>query len=169
MNKSPDYSRLKVLVVDDNSFMCTVLTQVLTALGVGSVETAATAAEAFRMVAEDRPDLVISDWDMDPVDGLTLVEWLRRREDSPDCYIPIVMLTGFSERKRVLRARDSGINEFLAKPVSARSVWSRLNEVVTRPRPFVRADSYVGPDRRRRADPHFGGDNRRSPEGVVYL
>jgi two-component system, chemotaxis family, chemotaxis protein CheY len=61
-------------------------------------------------------------------------------------------------------ARDAGVNEFLAKPLTARGVIERIHQVVENPRPFVRSDDYFGPDRRRRADPAYRGPKRRSTD-----
>ena len=106
---------------------------------------------------------------MDPEDGIALVKWLRSRTDSPDKYIPIIMLTGYSERNRVLEARDSGVTEFLAKPVSTKAIYSRLVAIVDNPRPFIRTESYFGPDRRRRDDDRYKGPQRRKPSEVMYI
>jgi FixJ family two-component response regulator len=59
------------------------------------------------------------------------------------------MLTGYTEIERVMEARDSGITEFLAKPISARTLYSRLCSVVDQPRSFVNSEEFAGPDRRR--------------------
>ena len=59
------------------------------------------------------------------------------------------MITGHTEKHRVEAARDAGVTEFLAKPITAHNLFSRIAEIVERPRAFVRCDSYFGPDRRR--------------------
>jgi len=164
-----DFSQLRVLVVDDNRFMRQTVEAILNAIGVISVEFAQDAREAYNMVAEVHPDVIISDWDMEPDDGISLVRWLRSRKDSPDKYIPIIMLTGYSERNRVFEARDSGVTEFLAKPVSTKAIYSRLVSIVDFPRPFIRTDEYFGPDRRRRDDERYQGPERRETKEMVYI
>jgi DNA-binding response OmpR family regulator len=71
------------------------------------------------------------------------------------------MITGHSERSRVSAARDAGVNEFLVKPVTAKSLMERLTLIVNKPRNFVKSKNYFGPDRRRRPDPNYGGSERR--------
>ena len=59
------------------------------------------------------------------------------------------MLTGHTEKARVTAARDAGITEFLAKPISAKALYQRIVNVVANPRPFIKTKTYFGPDRRR--------------------
>ena len=164
-----DFSQLRVLVVDDNRFMRQTVEAILNAIGVTMVLFAEDAREAYDLVAQNHPDVILSDWDMDPEDGISLVKWLRTRKDSPDKYIPIIMLTGYSERNRVMEARDSGVTEFLAKPVSTKAIYSRLVSIVDNPRPFIRTEAYFGPDRRRRDDDRYKGPERRKPAEVMYI
>ena len=86
---------------------------------------------------------------MEPLDGLDFVRLVRTAKDSPNPYVPIIMLSGYTEYRRVTEARDAGINEFLAKPISARALYLRFASIIDNPRPFIRTKSYFGPDRRR--------------------
>jgi CheY-like chemotaxis protein len=151
---------LTVLVVEDNNFTRVLLRQVLRALGVTKILEANDGAEGLRELRERKPDVVITDWMMAPIDGLEFVRFVRTGDDSPNPYIPIIMLTGHTELSRVIEARDAGVNEFLAKPISPKSIHTRLQSLVDNPRPFVRAGAYFGPDRRRRQG-EFPGSNRR--------
>jgi DNA-binding response OmpR family regulator len=74
---------------------------------------------------------------------------VRTAKDSPNPYVPIIMLSGFTEHRRITEARDAGINEFLAKPISAKSIYQRVATIIDNPRPFIRAKNFFGPDRRR--------------------
>ncbi len=168
-NMAYDFSNLRVLVVDDNRFMRQTVEAILNAIGVTAVSFAEDAREAYGMVGDVHPDVIISDWDMEPEDGISLVKWLRSRKDSPDKYIPVIMLTGYSERNRVFEARDSGVTEFLAKPVSTKAIYSRLVSIVDFPRPFIRTQDYFGPDRRRRDDERYQGPERREDKEMVYI
>jgi DNA-binding response OmpR family regulator len=76
-------------------------------------------------------------------------------------YAPIIMLTGHSEKKRVVAARDAGVTEFLAKPISAKSLYQRVMNVVANPRPFIKTKNYFGPDRRRNVNQNYIGPERR--------
>ena len=74
------------------------------------------------------------------------------------------MITGHTERHRVEAARDAGVTEFLAKPITAAHLFSRIAEIVERPRAFVRCESYFGPDRRRRQIDDYAGPWRRAED-----
>ncbi|MGB1875916.1 MAG: response regulator, partial [Rhodospirillaceae bacterium] len=69
-----------------------------------------------------------------------------------------IMLTGFSERGRIVSARDSGINEYLLKPVSPRSLYSLIRAIIEQPCRFVKTKAYFGPDRRRGSEIFYGPD-----------
>jgi response regulator RpfG family c-di-GMP phosphodiesterase len=74
---------------------------------------------------------------------------------------PIILLAGVIDHDQLMSARQTGINEFLLKPVSAQGVLSRIEEVVLRPRKFIDSRNYVGPCRRRKEDPNYAGPWRR--------
>jgi len=162
-----DLARLRVLVVDDNPTFHRVFRAILRSLGVQHVYEATNAVTALRELQDARPHILFVDWRMEPVDGLELVRLVRNAEHSPDPMVPIVMLTGHAEAHRVKAARDAGVTEFLAKPVSMQSVVARLDEILYRPRAFIRAPVYVGPDRRRRRRDHRGLERRSDGEGAL--
>jgi DNA-binding response OmpR family regulator len=95
------------------------------------------------------------------MDGIALTRHIRTSENSPNPFMPIIMVTGHTERARVEEARDAGVTEFLAKPVTPKNLYSRIAEIVERPRAFVRTESYFGPDRRRKTLDSYGGPWRR--------
>jgi DNA-binding response OmpR family regulator len=98
---------------------------------------------------------------MKPMDGLEFSRNVRTNVSSPNPFVPIIMITGHTEKHLVVAARDAGITEFLAKPITAQSLFSRIAEIVERPRAFVRCDSYFGPDRRRKTSESYAGPWRR--------
>jgi CheY-like chemotaxis protein len=154
--------RLHVLVVEDNRHMRDLMRVILDGLGVGSVRAVGNADAGFAELAARTPDIVFVDWMMEPVDGIEFVRQVRADEGSASRYVPIIMITGHTEAARVAAARDIGVTEFLAKPISARMVAQRLESVIHHPRPFVRTKMFFGPDRRRPAVEHAGGERRNS-------
>jgi CheY-like chemotaxis protein len=121
-------------------------------------------AEALSKMRQQNIDIVITDLSMQPLDGIDFTRLLRTSPDSPNQMCPVIMITGHSTQKRVKEARDAGVTEFLAKPVTARGIIDRITRVVEFPRPFIRNEDYFGPDRRRRADPEYTGPRRRSTD-----
>lgn len=120
--------------------------------------------DALEKMRSQNIDLLITDWRMQPVDGIELIDYVRTRPDSPNPYLPIIMLTGKAERRDVATARDIGVTEFLVKPFTAKALFERLVMVIENPRSFILSDDYHGPDRRRRTDiPPSGEDRRKTP------
>ncbi len=159
---------VRVLIVDDNQHMITLVRTLLHGFGMKSQFEARDAAEAFDRVRDDAIDIVIVDFMMDLLDGIDFVRLVRTGEDSPNPYIPIIMLTAYSERSRVMAARDAGVTEFCRKPVTATDLYRKISACIERPRPFVRAASYFGPDRRRHPHNDYQGPERRAPEVVEH-
>lgn len=154
---------LNVLVIDDNRHMRSLVQSILHALGVKNVTEAGDAAQAFKELQHFNADVIIADWHMEPLDGLDFVRLVRTAKDSPNPYVPIIMLTGYTELYRVKQARDAGVTSFLAKPLSAQSLYKRLISIVDDQRPFVRNGKFFGPDRRTDRGAEYGGQNRRAP------
>jgi CheY-like chemotaxis protein len=157
---------LRVLLVDDNEHMRAIVTTVLAGVGVKTVREARNGVEALECLKEWPPDLAIVDFLMTPMDGVAFTRAVRTEATSKNPYLPIIMMTGHSERFRVMEARDAGVTEFVAKPVTAKAVLQRIEAVIYRPRPFVRTAAYFGPDRRRREDPAFPGPWRRAGDAA---
>ncbi|MBF0561264.1 MAG: response regulator [Alphaproteobacteria bacterium] len=154
--------RLNFLIVDDNKHMRALVKTILHALGTKNVADAADGADAFKELRCFPADIIICDWNMSPLDGMDFVRLVRTGKDSPNPFVPIIMLTGHTEMSRVLEARDAGVHEFLAKPISAKGLYARIRSVIENPRPFIRTPSYFGPDRRRRQTPFKGKERRKA-------
>jgi CheY-like chemotaxis protein len=158
------FDSLKALVIEDNQHMRTLLRSLLIALGIKSVFEAADGETGFEELRARRPDFVLTDLSMKPTDGIEFTRRVRQSNESPNPYVPIIMVTGHTERLRVEAARDSGVTEFLAKPITAQNLLLRIVEIVERPRPFVRCEGYFGPDRRRHRDESYAGPWRRQDD-----
>lgn len=155
-----DLSALDVLIVEDHAPMRRILKSVLEQFGIVKVREAGDGAEALAMFAAYRPDLIITDYRMAPVDGIELTRMIRDGETPLSPFTPIIMVSAYSEMERIFMARDAGINEFLAKPISAKLLYLRIRTVVEKPRQFVRTGDFFGPDRRRRRVDEYGVERR---------
>lgn len=158
------FELLKILLVDDNPHMRMLLVEILRAIGVKEVYEARDGAEALQKLRQHDVDIVMTDLAMEPLDGIDFLQLLRNSPDSPNPMCPVIMITGHTTQKRVSEARDAGVNEFLAKPVTARGIIDRITRIVEFPRPYIRTEAYFGPDRRRRADPRHPGPWRREKD-----
>lgn len=158
------FDKLSVLVVEDNAPMLEVVVNSLKLLGVGRVFQARNGDAGYQVFLKERPDVVITDWEMEPVDGLELVEWMRRHASSPKRNVPVIMMTGYAATARVSAARDQGVTEFLVKPFTANELARRIAYVIDAPRDFVETNEFFGPDRRRRKGHEHELDERRKED-----
>jgi DNA-binding response OmpR family regulator len=156
------FDRLKILVVDDNVHMRKLVTTILQAFGVNQVQEAESGKRAWALLREFNPDVVVLDWVMEDMSGVELVQMLRTDAQTPNPFVPVIMLTGHTSLDHVMQARDAGANEFIAKPVSVKTMMSRLVAVIESPRPYVRTAGYFGPCRRRRGAEEYRGPERRA-------
>lgn len=153
---------LKVMIVDDNGNMLNLITTILLAIGVRETFEALDGETALAEFTHFKPDIIITDWHMEPMNGVEFVKKVRRGKNSPNPFVPIIMLTGHTEMSLVVEARDVGINEFLVKPISPKSLLARVTTILDGARPFIQTEAYFGPCRRRRdIGPPNGGQERR--------
>jgi len=143
------------------------ITTILQAFGTNHIYEAPDGERAWAIVCDTNPDVVILDWQMEGMSGLEFAKQVRTSPQTPNPFVPIIMLTGHTNIEQVLQARDAGINEFLAKPVSVKAILSRLISVIEHPRPYVRTKSYFGPCRRRRTGDEYRGPERRTASDAL--
>jgi two-component system chemotaxis response regulator CheY len=159
-----EFKNISVLIAEDNIPMQELLKNLLSTFGVENIYRAKDGKEAFQLFLRHNPDLVIADWMMDPVDGIELSKLIRNDPKSINQFIPIVLMTGFSEKRRVMQARDAGVTEFLVKPFNARDLYRRIAQVIEHPRQFVRSEDFFGPDRRRKSNADYTGPLKREDD-----
>lgn len=169
-NGEYDLSGLRVLVVDDSEFMRDLMSQIFEQLGckyVVGVSDGEQAINEINLTVQDEDagddklfDAIFSDWAMEPMDGLKLLQLVRSHPNPEIRFMPFIMVSAYSTLDWVIMARDAGVSEFLTKPVSVKQLVSRLTSIIERPRAFVKSSDYFGPDRRRRSA-NFSGPDRR--------
>ena len=161
------FERLRALVVDDNAHMRRLVITILQAFGAKQICEAHDAERAWAIIGEVNPDVIFLDWMMGGMTGIDFARMVRTSVASPNPYVPIIMLTGNASTGCVEKARDAGVNEFLAKPVSVKGILTRLTSVIENPRAFVRTKAYFGPCRRRRVAEEYHGPERRADANAV--
>ncbi len=140
------FQALKILLVEDNQHMRTIIREVLKGAGMPAIQEAHDGADAFELLRQFPADIAIVDFNMAPVDGIDFTRMLRKAPDSLNPMMPVIMITGHSERSRVEEARDAGVNEFIVKPLTAKALLARIHSVVMTPRPYVRSKTFIGPE-----------------------
>ncbi len=161
-----DLSSMSILVVDDQPFFRVLLTEILRNLGVRSVSVAVDGEDGLFAFDSVRPDILITDWMMPKIDGIELTRRVRALKSDSLKITPIILVTANNRKSQIEFARNSGVDEFILKPVSVKSVCDRLREVIEKPRYFVDDPGYSGPCRRRRTDPEFRGPFRRFDDPI---
>jgi CheY-like chemotaxis protein len=152
--------QLRVLVVDDNAFMRSVVRGLLANIGVKKIFEAGDGIAALDMIHTTNPDVVILDWEMPLLNGPELVRIVRSPGIFPTPDLPIIMLSAHGERWRILESVKLGVNEFLCKPVSAKALFDRLISILLKPRESVRVGDYYGPAPRQPAkEPKFDAES----------
>jgi CheY-like chemotaxis protein len=158
---------LRILVVDDNPQMRSIMATIINGAGVRKLDVASNGKRGLDLVIEMRPDIIYCDFEMPVMDGLDFVSSVRNLPDDLR-FTPIIMLTGHGDMKRLTAARDRGVTEFVVKPVTVKTVLDRLQHVILFPRPFIQAGGYFGPERRRRKSPP-GSPQRRSADHTTVI
>lgn len=162
--KKPTIADLNVLLIEDDRNMRMLIRNVLMALGVKNVAEAADGGTAMEEMKAFRPNLILCDMKMTPVGGLEFVRVLRAAKNNPFRMVPVIMVTAYAELESVADARDVGVTEFMAKPISAADLEKRIQRVLNDVRRFVESPEFSGPDRRRGKKTAFGGKEQRETE-----
>lgn len=147
--KNP-YAQLAVLVVEDAAHMAGLICGILKSLGIGPIYQARNGDDALHMLANHEIALAIIDDLEPPLDGPAVVKTVRTAQAELPNAVPVIFVTARKHKSAILAARDAGVTEILSKPFSAVQLIARLDAVLARPRPLVKAGGFVGPDRRRR-------------------
>lgn len=163
-----DMSSLTILVADPSPYMVKIMRAMLRGFGVARIREACDGAQALEELNTNLIDIAIVDYALTTLNGIELTELLRGDAKSANRFVPIIMVSAYTEKWRIEECRDSGATEFLRKPFSARELYDRMLEVVNNPRPFVRSANYFGPDRRRRPPTGYQGALKRDADNPAF-
>lgn len=158
-------AKASILVLEASQHAADVLGQMLKGFGVGEVHRATALEEATRILKSLTVDLIIADPKLRDGDAYDYLREIRQSKDAPYRYVPFILASGHSTRNDVRRARDTGANFFIAKPISPAVLLQRILWVAKDRRPYVEVGAYVGPDRRFKFEgPPVGQDGRRESD-----
>ncbi len=136
------------MVADDHDYTRTIISEILRGAGVREIIGVSSGYEVLEELPRAQPRVLITDWAMDGMDGNELTRAIRSGAKKHR-EIPIIMMTGEARRSVLELARDSGVNEYVTKPISSEGILSRVRKVTTQKRAFIEIRSYIGPCRRR--------------------
>jgi len=151
---------ISVLIADPSSYLAGLTAAMLKGVGTHHAVIATDSAAVLLDLHRAPFDVLVMDDRMLPIDGIALTRQIRA-EAGERRLIPIIMVFAEADRGRIEMARDAGVTEFIRKPLSAKILESRILQALEHPRPFIEAEVYTGPDRRRHAVAVDGEDRRR--------
>ncbi len=140
--------KLRLLIVDDSRFARSLVKSAVQNYGMRDIIETDCAVEALQILGTDEFDLMLVDYEMPIMTGAELARRVREGRDVPDPTIPIILISGYTDEHRVREARAAGIHEFLAKPFTPADLYNRIRAAIEDERPFIRTETYIGPDRR---------------------
>lgn len=138
---------LTFVVADDAANFRKIAVGILRDFGAGSILEAKDGKDVLETLGRAQVDMLLCDTALPGINGFALTKKIRS-EENPHRYIPIVLLTSHTQQGNVERARDCGGNMVVAKPISPRSLYSRLQWAAENERAFIESANYCGPDRR---------------------
>jgi two-component system, chemotaxis family, chemotaxis protein CheY len=120
--------KMRILVVDDYNTMRRIVRNLLKQLGFENVDEAADGGEAFKKLQEDNFNMVISDWNMEPVTGLDLLKQVRSNDKLKN--LPFIMVTAESKPENVIAAKQAGVSNYIVKPFNAETLKTKMVSVI---------------------------------------
>ncbi len=119
---------MSILIVDDYKTMLRIIRNLLKQLGFHNVDEATDGADALNKLRMKNYDLVISDWNMEPMTGYELLKEVR--SDDMLKTLPFIMVTAESKTDNVIAAKKAGVNNYIVKPFNAATLKSKLSSVL---------------------------------------
>lgn len=151
-----------ILVADASPQMAALVAAMLRQLNYRHISEAASSTETLALLDLRQVQVVLISDDLAPHSGAEVTRRLRELRDNPNRDAVVVMMSASPSAASIAEARDAGITEFLRKPFSIHDLGQRLEAALKAPRPVVDAQTYYGPDRRRRSGTYTGPDRRGS-------
>lgn len=143
-----NFKGVAALLVDRNHYWRSLVAQMLRGFGVEIIESCETGAAAQEALKINHYDLCLTEADLPDMGGADLINWIRREQKDPLRFVPILVLSGYTQLRLLSATRDAGANLLLKKPVSPQAIFDRISWLGRTPRAYIETGSYVGPDRR---------------------
>lgn len=155
----------RVMVVDPNPATARLLAEHMRPLGGVQIFAAPSAEKGYAMARATDPQLIFVEHAQNGVDGLSFTRKIRR-SDLVCREAPIIMCTAEATAEAIFGARDAGVHEFMRKPFTIKDLERRLEAVTLKPRDWIEAVAYVGPDRRRFNSADYKGPRKRKADAA---
>ena len=136
------------LLVDRDAFTRGLIAQMLRGFGIEKLMVASTGQEAKEMIAGNCPDICFVEGALEDMGTADFIGWIRRQASNALRFMPVIVLSGYTQLRLIAEVRDGGAHIVIRKPVSPQTLFDRINWVARVSRPFLETPAYVGPDRR---------------------
>jgi len=161
-NERVNLSTAEVLLACGDGAGLNIMTEMFAGFGVHTPRRCTTIAEAKVSVRDRSLNLMVVDSGLQDGDGYDFIHWLRRSDIAPNCYAPVILVTGHTKPSQIFKGRDSGASFVVRKPVPSLVMMQRILWLLRDERKFVTSETYCGPDRRVKAlGPPVGQKGRR--------
>jgi CheY-like chemotaxis protein len=130
---------LDIVIAEDVGQLRVFYRSILEAFGARRIREATDGSEAFALIGESVPDMLLTDYGMSPLDGVELTRLLRDEDRSPAPLLPVLMVTAYIGKERMRLARDAGVQEVLHKPVAPQSLVEHVARIRRNPVPNTKA------------------------------
>jgi CheY-like chemotaxis protein len=147
-----NFTDVTALVVDRDPYSLALTRQILRGFGVASQFQASTGAEAQNLLLRSDVDLCLIEADLPDMTGFDVVRWMRRRGEQTIRFVPILILSGYTQMRSIAASRDCGANAVVRKPFSPRTMFDHIAWAAGSKRPYLDSPAYLGPDRRFRGE-----------------
>ncbi len=121
-----DVTTSSILIVDDYKTMLRVVRNLLSQIGFKNIDEATDGQMALGMTQQKKYDLIISDWNMEPMTGLDFLKSLRGANNN----IPFIMVTAESKTENIIAAKMAGVSNYIVKPFNADTLKSKISAVM---------------------------------------
>jgi DNA-binding response OmpR family regulator len=139
-----------------------IMSEMFAGFGVHTPRRCLNGVEARTSIQERILNLVVVDSALQDETGYDFIHWLRRSDIAPNCYAPVILITGHTKPSQIFRGRDAGASFVVRKPVAPLVMMQRIIWLLNDQRKFVTSPGYCGPDRRVKAlGPPVGTKGRR--------
>ena len=143
-----NFSQIAVLTVDEDEFATGILSQILRGFGVTKHTIATDGESAKHLIQSTHFDLVVCEYILPDMRAPELIRWIRRLTDPHAKFLPIILLTGYTQFSNVTAARDCGANIVVKKPLAPNILFDHIAWAAEGERPYVETGNYIGPCRR---------------------
>jgi CheY-like chemotaxis protein len=143
-----NFEQIEALIVDADPYSTSIIGQMLRGFGLNRHTTIESGEEAVRRLQNGHFDLLICDAILPDINAGELIRWIRLQPALALKYIPIVVLTGYTQHSSVTNMRDAGANIVVRKPVAPNVLFDHIAWSARTERPFIETDTFNGPDRR---------------------